>query len=106
MGVHTSMSARHPRGFPPPLLFRFQIPRVELEPCGPSMDLRVRRVRAPPHELQQEAMKQPKELKKKKVKTKHREIRFQFCSLHVSALIGTHAPTRPSCKMLQHLLAS
>lgn len=45
-----------------------KIPRVELSEMGPLLDLAIRRHRAPPAELEKEALRKPKELHKKKEK--------------------------------------
>eukprot|EP00873_Tetraselmis_striata_P021920 jgi/Tetstr1/442184/TSEL_030335.t1 len=45
-----------------------RVPRVELTPAGPSMDLSVRRTRVPPTDVEREAMKTKPKPAKKKVK--------------------------------------
>lgn len=44
-----------------------KVPRIELVPAGPSMDLTIRRTRQPSADLMKEAMKAPKLTAKKKV---------------------------------------
>ncbi|ELR18102.1 Brix domain containing protein [Acanthamoeba castellanii str. Neff] len=44
------------------------LPRVELEEIGPAMDLTIRRTRFAAHDLMKEALRQPRELKNRKVK--------------------------------------
>ncbi|KAJ1995793.1 rRNA-binding ribosome biosynthesis protein rpf2, partial [Coemansia thaxteri] len=48
-------------------------PRVELEEMGPSLDLRVRRVRAPTDDMWKQAIKTPKELNVVKTKNISRD---------------------------------
>ncbi|KAJ1959862.1 rRNA-binding ribosome biosynthesis protein rpf2 [Dipsacomyces acuminosporus] len=48
-------------------------PRIELEEMGPSLDLRLRRVRQPDHEIWKQATRVPKELKEVKVKNISRD---------------------------------
>ncbi len=54
-----------------------QIPRVELTEMGPSLDLKLRRARAPAAQVEKEAFKQPSLTKKKVI--------FLLCQAHLSS---------------------
>jgi ribosome production factor 2 len=58
------------------------LPRVELEEIGPSMDLTIRRTRFAAHDLMKEALRQPRELKNRKVKNVTQNILGTLINVH------------------------
>jgi len=58
------------------------LPRVELEEIGPSMDLVIRRTRFANPDLMKEALRQPKQLRKKKVKNVTQSIIGTVINVH------------------------
>lgn len=61
-----------------------KVPAAELSPMGPQLDLVIRRTHFPSAELEKESMKQPAELKKKKVKNvEHDEFGEKHGRIHM-----------------------
>lgn len=58
------------------------LPRVELEEIGPAMDLTIRRTRFAAHDLMKEALRQPRELKNRKVKNVTQSILGTVINVH------------------------
>lgn len=74
-----------------------KVPAVELSQMGPCLDLVIRRTQFPSPELEKESMKQPAELKKKKVKNvEHDEFGEKHGRIHMERQDFTKLQLRSS----------
>ncbi|KAJ2030173.1 rRNA-binding ribosome biosynthesis protein rpf2 [Coemansia sp. RSA 376] len=79
-------------------------PRVELEEMGPSLDLRVRRVRQPTDDMWKQAIKMPRELKVVKTKNISRDgLGDKYGRIHVGKQEINKIQTRKVKALKKHL---